>query len=439
MATIRLIPSAYSVDNNLSVANSDNMYSNTDSDQFATITNNLNGTSNLYLYLKGFNFSSVPSNAIVRSFTIKLKASETGVSTSNSYSPKLVNNTTQLTSSCSAINTTATVLTFSGYNLDWDDIVGYGSDFGIRINCRRASRNTTGFMYVYGAEIEVDYSFPRTITTTLSGNGTISPSGSNTYYDGDEVTVTIEPTNASDTVTATKDGSSITLTEHSGGTDTRVLGEYNLVSGSFNGSGASYFEGIVGNGVDASATTSNYYSGGSNSTAVFTYDMSYDLPSDAVITGLYVDVSGHAESTNQSNEYMCVQLKSGSTNLSAQYNFKDAGSTSTSTYRLQATTLPTVAQLQNMVLECTLGYYGGAINGATFYLTYTCDKFYTYTFTVSGNSTIAVVIMGGGSQLLLKVNGSWETVRQIYQKVNGAWSLLQVDDVPDDVVWLKRN
>ena len=35
--------------------------------------------------------------------------------------------------------------------------VSAGSDFGIRINCRRSSRNTTAYVYIYGAEIEVDY------------------------------------------------------------------------------------------------------------------------------------------------------------------------------------------------------------------------------------------------------------------------------------------
>jgi len=63
--------------------------------------------------------------------------------------------------------------------VDYDTIKNYGNDFGIRINCRRSNRNTTAYMYIYGAEIEVTYTVPnpRTITSTLSGNGTIDPSG----------------------------------------------------------------------------------------------------------------------------------------------------------------------------------------------------------------------------------------------------------------------
>ena len=95
---------------------------------------------------------------------------------------------------------------------DWETIKGYGSNFGIRINCRRASRNTTGYVYIYGAEIEVDYTIPvsATVPSPRSGNGTISPSGTTSTYEGAEYTLTITPTDTSDTVTATKDGVDIT-------------------------------------------------------------------------------------------------------------------------------------------------------------------------------------------------------------------------------------
>ena len=56
MATIRLVPSTYAVSstNYLSVSNSSNMYTNTDSTNYATITNTNASTSSRYLYLRGF-------------------------------------------------------------------------------------------------------------------------------------------------------------------------------------------------------------------------------------------------------------------------------------------------------------------------------------------------------------------------------------------------
>lgn len=229
-------------------------------------------------------------------------------------------------------------------------------------------------------------------------------------------------------MSATKDGVDITssIVRHEGGevSETNVLGTYHLVSGGFNGQGASYFQGLVGKGHTATQTTTNYYSSGSGTQAVFQYDVSFeDVPSNATIKSLYMMANGHAESTSQSSEYMCVQLKSGNTELSAKYNFKSAG-TSNTTQTINATTLPTVAQLDSLVVECTLGYYGGAINGVTVYLTYEVSGlWYTYTYTVSGDATIAVTIGSSGDtdKMYLKVNGAWVEVSAVYVKTNGSW------------------
>ena len=436
MATIRLVPSTYYLSNTsyLSISNAENMYNNTDNTTYATVTNSQTGTSSYYIYIRGFNFDDVPDGVIINSYTVKFKAKESGVSTSTSYRPMMASGTSTYSAMTSSgtVGTSASTITFSGTTL-FETIKSAGSNFGIRINCRRASRNTTGYMYLYGAEIEVDYTVPvsATVTSTLSGNGTISPSGAYATYEDAEYTLTITPDDTSEAVTATKNGSDITssLVAHYPDTSaSTVLGTYTLKSGGFNGSGATYFSGIVGNGVNATQTTSNYYSSSSSTNAVFTYAMNFNLPSGATVTRVYCEVNGHAESTSQSSEYMCVQLKSGSTELSSQYNFKSAGTTSNSTQTLEATTLPTVSQLQSMVLECTLGYYGGAINGATCYVEYTTEssgpEYYTYTYTVDGDATISVVIgssSGNTDVMYIKVSGSWVAASKIYKKVSGSW------------------
>lgn len=443
MATIRLIPSTSAVSNSsyASISNASNMYSNTDSTTHGTFTHNRASTSNTYYgYLRGFNFGSVPENATVTGFTIKIKASATGhtTSTSSSYYMSLVNNTTQIgsTSASGRLSTTVTTFTFSHGSLDWDTIKGYGSNFGIRIPMRRASSNTADVVSVYGAEIEVTYTVPnpRTITTTLTGDGTISPSGSTTAYDGDEFVLTITPTDADSEVTATKDGVDITddLVVHyvPGETDTnnRVLGTYALVSGGFNGSGASYFQGLVGKGHTATQTTSNYYSSGSGTIAVFTYDISFNIPSNAVVTNLYVIVNGHAESTSNSSEYMCAQIISGNTALSEELNFKSVG-TSNSNQTITADVMPTHDQVANLKLQCRLGYYGGAINGATCYIEYeiptTEIDHYTYEFEVSSDSEIDVVIgtIVVTGENYIKQNGNYVLARSVYKKINNVWTL----------------
>jgi len=99
MATIRLIPSTSAVSNAsyASIASASNMYTNTDSTTYGTFTHNRASTNNTYYgYLRGFNFDDIPDNATVTSFTVKIKASATGhtTSTSSSYYMSLVNNTT---------------------------------------------------------------------------------------------------------------------------------------------------------------------------------------------------------------------------------------------------------------------------------------------------------------------------------------------------------
>lgn len=452
MAVIRLIASSYgrSNTNYVSVTNEENMYDNTsDSSDYATLRGRAGRSSNstYYAFINGFNFDDVPSNANVSSFRVLIKAyrgsyQATGNTNyrislasqaSNSYK---IGNTTL--SEDITTSTSGEVYEIPTGSLTWSQIADYGSDFSIDIPLRNSSTTNTNYpyVYVYGAEIEVTYTQPnpRTITSTLSGNGTISPSGANTYYDGDTYNLTITPTTKTDTVTATKDNVDITnnLVVHyetgpSTSTDA-VLGTYSLVSGGFNGSGASYFQGIVGKGHTATTTTSNYYSSGSGTQAVFQYAIDFSgVPSNAIITRLYMIANGHCENASQAAEYMCVQLKSGSTELSEQYNFKSHG-TSNGNETIHATTLPTRSQLDNLVVEMTLGYYGGAINGVTVYLEYaiptsTIDH-YTYSFIVSGNSTIAVTIgsSSSGNKVYVKVNGSWVQATKVYVKVSGTWT-----------------
>ena len=438
MATIRLIPSEWynGASQYVTITNPENAYHNVDNTTYTTLTNTTSSTSSRYVYLRGFNFDDIPSDATINSFTVKVHGHETGVSTSTSYAPSLANGTSSISSTTASENfgETEKTITVPTGALTWNNIKTYGSDFSIRLNVRRNSRNTTGYLYINGAEIDVNYtpaSPPRTVTTTLSGNGTIVPSGQTSIYEGDEFELTITPTNKSDTVTATKNSIDISndLVPHyeigPSTSDDRVLGSYTLVSGSFNGSGGTYFSGRNGKGHTASQTTSNYYSSSSGTIAVFTYDISFTIPSNALVTNLYVMVNGHAESTSNANEYMCAQIISGSTELSEELNFKSIG-TSNSTQTITADTMPTPAQVASLKLQCRLGYYGVAINGAPCYIEYaeptTTIDYYTYSYIVTGDATIAVTI--GASQqpkLYVKESGSWKEVLKAYKKINGSW------------------
>ncbi len=404
MATMRLVPSTlYNAAGTsyLTVTNADNMYTNTDSTTYGTVTNVYASTSSRYVYLRGFNFNDIPSNARVDSFTIKIKAKESGISTSTSYRPRICNNTTTLTGSSSTIGTSATVISFTGVTTEWSTIKGYGDNFGIRVNVRRGNSNTEGYVDIYGAEILVEYSLPATVTSTLSGSGTIDPNGATSLYNGETYEITITPTNDSDTVTVTNNGNSVTLTEHTGGTAERYPASY-TTGGSINGT---RYQNTIGHSVSSpsSSTGSDYFSttqGGSGSTWIeYAFDFS-DIPLTATITSVSVQVRGHAEDISQSRQIATVQLYSGSTTKGSSIDFT---SNSDTNYTLSNVGSWTASELHSAKLRFTIGVYGGLITGVTWTVTYTSSKYYTYSYTVSGDATIAVVISGSSSPPIITV------------------------------------
>ena len=451
MATIRLVPSTiYNAAGTsyLQITNQSNAYTNTDSTTYATIYNRNASTSSRYFYVRGFNFDDIPNGAIVTSFTIKLKGYEKGVSTSTSYQPYLANGTTTINGSCSPFSTSVTTRTFSGISANWDTIKGYGDNFGIRINCRRASRNTAGYIYLYGAEIEVEYTVPdpRTITSTLSGNGTINPSGAQTYYDGDEYELTITPTNKNDTVTVTNNGTDVTsqLEEHySGGTaaSSSKASESGVTTGFYRSNSAFYQNSstqsdawlryAIGHTAENPYSTSNtnntYVKDGTNDANTkgwmnYPFDFSA-LPADAEVTSVEVKCYGAIENTSETASHADIELYCGNELKSTLQRFT---STSNNTITISNPGEWTRDDLQDAWVRFTVGYYGGRILGITWKVNYTSGgslDHYTYTYTVNGNATIAVTIGSGGSQpkIYFKSGGTWNQYSKVYKKVNGTW------------------
>lgn len=432
MPTIRLVPSIlYNAAGTsyLTVSNQNNALTNTDSTTYATVNNTYASTTSRYIYLQGFNFDDVPSGAIINSFSIKLKANESGGSTSSSYRPVLCKGTATYSNAyCDAITTTVSTHTFS-FTQDFATFRDDGEEFGIRINCRRNSRNTAAAFHIYGAEIDVDYTIPNpcTVTTTLTGNGTIDPAGATSTYEGAEFILTITPTDKSETVTATKDGVDITSELVAHGTGSTITATPDDVTTSSIQSGSSYAQYAVGHSAESpstSGTSSNMYaSSGSTGYAAYSFDFS-SIPSNATIESIEVRCYGHRENSSIDSTHVsqCV-IYNGSTAVSDEVDFP---STSNSIITLEPNTTITRSQLDNLTVRHYVGYYGGLVLGITFEVTYSTGTgidHYTYTFTTTGDAVIAVTIGASGptNVLYAKVNGSWVAASKAYKKVNGSW------------------
>ena len=384
-----------------SISNTSNGYAGSSNTTYATINLTTGSGATTYIYFT-FDFSEIPAGATIDSVSCSAKAyiNTTNSSRITTRQIQLYSGTTAKGSAHTISNSTTE---FSMTTGTWtrDEL----QNARIRLYGVRGTSNTSSTYYFrfYGATFTVNYSVngtAYTIGATSNVTGTTVEPSTQEVMEGESATVSIY-TSLIDGLTITDNDVDISneLIEHeveTGGTKSTVLGDYNLVSGSFNGSGATYFSGLVGAGVDHTKTTSNYYSGGSGTIAVFTYDLVFeDIPSNATITELYCEVNGHAESTSNSSEYMCAQLISGSTYISEETNFKSV-STSNTTITLTATTLPTVAQLANLKLQCRLGYYGGAINGATCYITYTVPSSgseYYWTYTIENVNADHVILI----------------------------------------------
>jgi hypothetical protein len=151
------------------------MYTNTDSTTYATCTTTRATTSAYRVYIRGFNFDAVPQGAHVIGYTIKVKGYETGLSTKASYAPRLADGTRLFpgdTIASSTFDTSTKTITVPS-DIDWDTLVGCGSNFGIRVTIGRAASGTQGYLYIYGAEIEVTYSYlPQGLGFRIKNNGT---------------------------------------------------------------------------------------------------------------------------------------------------------------------------------------------------------------------------------------------------------------------------
>ncbi len=425
MATARLVPSTIynAASSYVTVSNASNAYTNTDSTTYATAQNTYSSTSSRYIYLRGFNFSSIPSDAIVNSFTVKLKAYQSGGSTNTSYRPYLCNNTTTITGNCGVITTSTQTLSFTGVTSDWDTIKGYGSNFGIRINCRRNSRNTAAYFYIYGAEIEVNYTVPvyHSVTISNSTSATVSASDTNPL-EGTDVEI------RSDTLTGIKitdNGVDVTnqFTQRQ-----ETAESYDVVN--------------VGTyGFTLNSSTGYYVSNNksvSKSAAVCRVD--FHVPVAATITFTYIN---YAEATYDfgvfgnidvalSNNYYAAG-SSGATITDSSYR-KACNTSSDNTSSVQTLTYTMATGDHSIWVKYSKDDASDANNDTlqfkvaiTLNEPFTPGTYYCYDITnITADHAIVVTAAVAQDNIYIKVNGSWIQGSSVYKKVNGSW-VLQTD------------
>lgn len=413
MAQIKLIPSTYYLSNTqyLSVSDANNMYANTDSTTYAIVTNTRTSTSSYYIYIRGFNFNDVPSNALVNSITIKLKAYHTGGNTSTIY---CYDGTTQISNagSTTALGTNATVKTFTNTTIDWDTLKNYGSDFGIRINCRRSNRNTTSYVYIYGAEILVDYTPPHIVEIDNHTSVSTEPSANQEIKHGDDFEIKLY-TNSVNNLYIADNGADISseiLPVQQQSIDSFIPSE--LIDS--NGTVTDPNNGLTNEASTTYAQTNGKY----NYYLLYGFDTS-SIPQNVIINSVSCVAKVQHTRNNTNGE---VQLYYGSTPKGSVSTF---GNT-TATINLDCGEW-TREELSNIRIRIGNNYNGGTTTyytrfyGATLSINYYAivennPDFYYYIQNISSDHTIEIAYAP-----IVKQNGQWEKHSKLYKKENNVW------------------
>lgn len=490
MATIRLIPSTYSLSNTsyLSISNASNMYTDTDSTTYATVDHTRNySTTSYYIYIKGFNFDDIPADAIINSATVKIKAKVTNAS---SYAPTLYNDTTSLNQNLSGnIETTATTSTVD-ITSNWETYKGYGSNFGIRLQLNRSSFWTASSMNIYGAEILVDYTIPtyHTVSVTQSTGGTINLSQSGRVIEGTTITVTATPSDGYELENIYVNGTTLSETSFVVNEDKAVSAVFNqlirhTISTSITGgtlrsptatsvtvdNGANYeitfngnpdytFSSMTVNGIEVTPITKNApavsptYTVSTNYSTYQQYSLSnaYDgddstffWSAEAQTSGKYIlitfsnFVNLSSFSTYSSNDrdypHPCNMLQVSADNK----NWTDIGTfsdTQTSTFsnitnanNIKYVRIYATSDIENqLVLNEITMSYESAQSGG---------EYYSYTISAINSDKTVVIIFNEPDVHYIKVDGRWRKVLTAYRKVNSAWE--EFDYTYDNSLQLK--
>ena len=419
MATIRLIPSAYSLSNTsyLSISNASNMYTNIDSTTYATVNHTRRSTTSYYIYVKGFNFNDIPADAIINSATVKVKAK---VTSAGSYAPALYNNTTSLDQNLSGnIETTDTISTVD-ITSNWETYKRYGSNFGIRLRLSRSSRYTASSMDIYGAEILVDYTLPvyHTISTSITGGTLRSPTTTSaSVRDGANYEITFNGNPSYTLSSMTVNGVEVTPTIKSAPAPT--LPTY-TVSTNY----GTYQTNVLSNAYD-----------GNNSTFFWSSEAQTQGKYILITFSDFVNLKSFSTYSSNDRDYPhpCNMLQVSADNG----NWTDIGTfsdTQTSTFsnitnanNIKYVRIYATSNIENWLVlnEITMSYESAQLGG----------EYYSYTISAIDSDKTVVIIFNEPDVHYVKVDGRWRKVLTAYRKVNGAWE--EFDYIYNDSLQLK--
>jgi len=376
-------------------------------------------SSKAYIYYS-FDFDAIPDSATIDSVECTVKGHAENTSRSTCNLQLYVGTSTAKGSSSKFTSTSAQTLTLTTGT--WT--VAEVKDMRLRFEI--------GYYggLVNGATVTVTYTFNATkwrITVSNSTSVAVTTSDAE-VYDGESATITAA---SLDGITITDNGTDVTsqFAQAPDGSVSATPESYEL-NGSIHGS---YYQSAIGHDADyTGGTTSSDYASSDTASVDYLFDFS-GIPEGASITSVSVRVRGHAESTSQSSEVATLRLYSGSTAKGSETEFT---SESNAVVTMDAGTW-TRAELQDARLRFTVGYYGGAVVGATWTVSYEVNG-YTYTIANVTADHAIVVAEESTTALYVKQGSAWVQVTRAFVKSGGTWTEVALDSAFDQTKRYRR-
>lgn len=453
MATARLVASSYATSNSSYAtvySGETNMYNNTsNTSNYAQLRGrNRNSTTAYYIFIKGFNFNSIPANANVSSFKVLIRCYRNSYQrTGDNYRLRLAsttnfNNVIANTTTSTEISTSASVIEIPTGNLTWSTLSGYGANFSIVVPLSSTS-SSRPYIYVYGVEIEVTYTTEHVAVTGVDIPNTASVEVGSTT----QLTATISPSNATNQNVSWSSGNTSVATVASDGTITGVSAGTAVITVTTED----------GNYIDTCTVTV---------AAAITY--TYKLATTMVVGKKYLIANGNTGSvyllTNESGgsrqlvgmsvivsdgrisltsaqkakaEFECVRYTSGNDNTitvksNNQYLFTNNAN---GLVMNSPATLDRFWHYQNnkfWQFKSTIDNgYTDTSSEYKYYLELNNSNNYTDNHVTNpsiADSSLPLIYIfveddgsGNESGLYVKINGAWTEYSKVYKKINGSW------------------
>ena len=444
MASTTIIPNGYtntgsynftlSTNSSRAITNAYKNADNTSSSARLQLSSNSSTarTSTMYLEFDKTSIDSIPSGATINSVTANVRYYVNNTTYVSAVSLQLHANTTAKGSAVTTRTTSSAKYSITPGTWTLNEL----KNIRLYISATHNTSTSSAYLYLYGADVTVNYTLPTAYTVTASSTATgvtVEPA-SQSVYQGESASVAVS-TNQNIVVTDNNvDVTSQLVQQHPSATITRVPDA--CVESTFT-EDTSY---PTSNGLHGTTDSNNYARFKLTSTtqhAIYSFDTTA-IPTTATILSVACSVRGYISSTSSNITTKSAQLYAGTTAKGSATTIP----TTNSTWSISNVGSWTATEIRNIRVRFD-GYYGNQQSyyfyfyGADLTVSYEDDGYvYVYTISnVSGAHTILVAASGGSSYTLkVKSNGSWVN-GTVYVKQNGAWVQAKKVLVKDNGTW----